>query len=418
MKEISRDIYLRQLISADGNGLIKIVTGLRRCGKSYLLFKLFRQYLRGQGIPDDHVLEYVLDDVRLEHLQTPRQLFDDISPRLVDDQKYYILLDEIQLINGFEKLLNSLLHLPNAEIYVTGSNSRFLSSDIVTEFRGRGTEIQVHPLCFREFATAFDGSPDEAWDSYFNYGGMPLVLAQDLPEGKASYLGQLFQQVYLSDLVERHAIRNREEFDELLDILASATGSLTNPKKLSDTFFSVKGKRISSNTLYRYISYLQDAFLLTPAHRYDVKGKKYINTPLKFYFEDVGLRNIRLGMRQQDENHIMENILFNELKVRGCQVDVGVVPIHQKNLSGKIQTVKLEIDFIAYRGNQKYYLQSAYALPDEEKRQQERRPLLAIRDSFKKIIVVQDNLGVRRDDTGITTIGLRHFLLDPNSLDA
>ena len=418
MKEISRDHYLRKLIASDGNGLIKIVTGLRRCGKSYLLFKLFRDHLRRSGVPDDHVLEYSFDDVRLVDLNTPRQVFDHLRQRLRDEQKYYILLDEIQILNGFETLLNTLLHLPNAEVYVTGSNSHFLSSDIITQFRGRGDEIRVHPLSFREFSVAFDGDLDEAWDSYFTYGGMPLVLAKNTPEDKAAYLTQLFDQVYFADLLERHAIRNREEFDELLNILASATGSLTNTKKLSDTFASVKDKHIAPNTLYRYICHMQDAFLLSRARRFDVKGKRYISTPMKFYFEDVGLRNIRLGLRQQDENHIMENILYNELRLRGCQVDVGVVPVQRKNANGVIQKSQLEIDFIAYRGNQKYYLQSAYALPDEQKREQEKRPLMAVRDSFRKILVVQDNLGVRRDEAGITTIGLRKFLLDPDSLDA
>ena len=417
MKRIERDIYLRRLIEGEGNGLVKIVTGIRRCGKSYLLFELFRDYLLRSGVPADHILEYNLDMLDNVALREPMAMLLSIRSRLVDDRKYYIFLDEIQLMKGFEELLNTLLHQRNVDIYVTGSNSRFLSKDIVTDFRGRSLEIRLHPLSFREYLSAFDGSEDDAWDNFFNYGGIPLVLSYPSPEGKMDYLDQLFRQVYVTDIQERHGIRNMEEFDELLNVLASAVGSLTNPQKLSATFRSVKKKSISPHTLRTYIAHLEDAFLLERAMRFDVKGKKYINTPMKFYFEDVGLRNIRLGLRQQEENHIMENIIYNELRVRGCKVDVGVVPIQEFDHDGVHHSRQLEIDFVVYRGSRKYYVQSAFSMADADKAEQERRPLLKVPDSFRKIIVVRDNIGIRHDDFGITTIGLRKFLLDENSLE-
>lgn len=418
MRRIQRDIYLQRLIEGQENGLVKIITGIRRCGKSYLLFELFREHLLQSGIPADHILEYNLDTLDNAALRRPMAMLTAIRSRLTNEGKYFILLDEIQLMKGFEELLNTLLHQRNAEIYVTGSNSRFLSRDIVTDFRGRGQEIRLHPLSFREYLPAFDGSDDEAWDSFFNYGGIPLILSYSSPEGKMDYLDQLFRQVYETDIQERHGIRNMEEFDELLNVLASAVGSLTNPQKLSDTFRSVKRKPISPHTLRTYISHLEDAFLLEKAMRFDVKGKKYINTPMKYYFEDVGLRNVRLGLRQQEENHIMENIIYNELRIRGCKVDVGVVPVQEFDLDGSHHSKQLEIDFIAYRGSRKYYVQSAFAMPGTDKAEQERRPLLKVPDSFRKIIIVRDNIGVRHDEAGITTMGLRKFLLDENSLEA
>lgn len=417
MKAIRRDIYLKKLVEGQDNGLIKIITGIRRCGKSFLLSNLFHDHLLRSGTPEDHILEYSLETLDNAELRKPRAMLSAIRSRIADSRKYYILLDEIQLMEGFEELLNTLLHLRNADIYVTGSNSRFFSHDIITEFRGRGCEIRLHPLCFREFASAFDGTEDDAWDSYFNYGGMPLVLSHSTTEGKMDYLEQLFKQVYETDILERHHIRHPDELDELLDILASSVGSLTNPKRLSDTFQSVKGKRTNVKTLRSYIDHLRNAFLVDRAQRYDVKGKKYINSPMKYYFEDVGLRNIRLGFRQQEENHIMENIIFNELKVRGCKVDVGVVPIQEIAKDGKHIQKQLEIDFIAYKGSKKYYVQSAFAMLDTGKSEQEKRPLLKVDDSFGKIIVVRDNIGIRRDEKGITTIGLRKFLLDEDSLD-
>ena len=418
MRKIRRDIYLRRLIDGQENGLVKIVTGIRRCGKSYLLFELFREHLLQSGISEDHILEYNLDSMDNAELRDPKLMLAAIRARLADQKNYYILLDEIQLMQGFEELLNTLLHLRNVEVYVTGSNSRFLSRDIVTEFRGRGQEIRLHPLCFREYLPAYQDNEDEAWENYFNYGGIPLTLSFSSSEGKVDYLDQLFRQVYETDIQERHGIRNLDEFDELLNLLASAVGSLTNPKKIADTFRSVKGKKISPHTLRNYILHLEDAFLLEKAMRYDVKGRKYINTPMKYYFEDVGLRNVRLGFRQQEENHIMENIIYNELRVRGCKVDVGLVPIQEFDQDGTHHARQLEIDFIAYRGSKKYYVQSAFAMLDTDKAEQERRPLLKVDDSFRKIIVVRDNIGIRHDNFGITTIGLRKFLLDENSLEA
>ena len=418
MKRIERDIYLRWLIEGQENGLVKIVTGIRRCGKSYLLFELFHEYLLQTGVPADHILEYNLDMLDNVALREPLAMLAAIRSRLLDNRKYFILLDEIQLMKGFEELLNTLLHQRNVEIYVTGSNSRFLSRDIVTDFRGRSQEIRLHPLSFREYLPAFEGSADEAWDSFFNYGGIPLILSYPSSEGKMDYLDQLFRQVYETDIQERHGIRNMEEFDELLNVLASAVGSLTNPQKLADTFRSVKKKSISPHTLRTYITHLEDVFLLEKAMRFDVKGKKYINTPMKYYFEDVGLRNIRLGLRQQEENHIMENIIYNELRARGCKVDVGVVPIQEFDREGVHRSKQLEIDFIAYRGSRKYYIQSAFSISGADKAEQERRPLLKVPDSFRKIIIVRDNIGIRHDDFGITTIGLRKFLLDEMSLEA
>ena len=417
MKGILRESYLQRLIESQENGLVKIITGIRRCGKSYLLFNLFHDYLNKNGVDDQHIIEYSLDSLDNEQLNEPHEMLNAIKSKIADKKKYYIFLDEIQLMPNFESLLNTLLHFRNAEIYVTGSNSKFLSKDIVTEFRGRGDEIRMHPLCFREFASAYPAADDDCWDDYFNYGGMPLVLSYSTPERKMNYLEQLFRQVYEADIMERHHVRNSEEFGELLDVLASAVGSLSNPKKLADTFQSLKGKTISPKTLRSYIGYMEDSFMLSKAIRFDVKGKKYINTPVKYYFEDVGLRNIRLGFRQQEENHIMENIIYNELKIRGCKVDVGVVPVQALDHQGKHHEKKLEIDFVAYLGNKKYYVQSAFAMFDPAKQEQEKRPLLNVGDSFRKLIVVRDNIGVRRDENGITTVGLRKFLLDSNSLE-
>jgi len=417
MKIIPRDGYLERLIESQDNGLVKIITGIRRCGKSYMLFNLFHQYLNDNGIDDGHIIEFSMDSLDIEHLNNPHAMLDAIKSRIADRKKYYIFLDEIQMMPGFESLLNTLLHLRNVEVYVTGSNSHFLSKDIVTEFRGRGDEIRMHPLCFREFSLAYNAPDDECWEDFFNYGGMPLVLSYSSPEHKMNYLEQLFRQVYEADIKERHQIRNSEEFDELLDVLASAVGSLTNPKKLADTFQTLKNKKISPKTLRSYIDYMEDSFMLNKALRYDIKGKKYINTPSKYYFEDVGLRNIRLGFRQQEENHIMENIIYNELKIRGCKVDIGIVPVQEFDCRGGHHEKKLEIDFVAYLGNKKYYIQSAFAMLDTGKEEQEKRPLLKVEDSFRKLIVVRDNIGVRRDEKGIATVGLRKFLLDSNSLD-
>lgn len=415
--EIKRDLYLHRLIRREKNGLIKVVTGIRRCGKSYLLFNLFHEYLVQKGVPESHIIEIALDDRTNKELRDPDNMLRYVKEKIVDTAVYYIILDEVQFLESFEEVLNSFLHIRNADVYVTGSNSRFLSSDVITEFRGRGDEIRIYPLSFREFISAYKGTADEAWDDYFTYGGLPLILARETAEEKADYLMTLFQKVYLSDIVERHKVRNREELDELVDILASAVGSLTNPLKLANTFKSVKKKTISDKTLKKYMDYLADAFLVNKAVRYDIKGRKYIGSPAKFYFEDVGLRNARLNFRQMEENHIMENLIYNELRIRGYHVDVGLVEQFGKTSEHKTTKKHLEVDFVATKGSEKNYIQSAFAMATPEKRSQEERPLNAIGDSFRKIIIVRDNIKPRRNEQGILTIGVRHFLLDENSLN-
>ena len=415
--KIKRDIYLDRLIRREKNGLIKIVTGVRRCGKSYLLFNLFHNYLLEKGVREDHIIEIALDDRSNKELRDPDNMLKYVKERIVDKDTYYIILDEVQLLAEFEDVLNSFMHIRNADVYVTGSNSKFLSSDLVTEFRGRGDEIRIYPLSFREYCSVYEGSADEAWDDYFTYGGLPLILSRETTEEKAEYLMSLFQKVYLSDIIDRHKVRHQEELDELVDILASAVGSLTNPLKLANAFKSVKKKTISDKTLKKYMDYLMDAFLVSKAVRYDIKGRKYIGSPAKFYFEDVGLRNARLNFRQMEENHIMENIIYNELRIRGYHVDVGLVEQFGKNSENKTTKKQLEVDFVVTRGSEKYYIQSAFAMNTEGKREQEERPLNAIGDSFKKIIVVRDNIKVRRNDMGIVTIGVRNFLLDEHSLN-
>ena len=415
--EIKRDVYLNRLIRREKNGLIKVITGVRRCGKSYMLFNLFHKHLLDKGVREDHIIEIALDDRSNKELRDPDKMLNHIKERIVDKDTYYIILDEVQLIDEFEDVLNSLMHIRNADVYVTGSNSKFLSSDLVTEFRGRGDELRIYPLSFREYCSVYQGSADEAWDDYFTYGGLPLILSRETAEEKAEYLTSLFQKVYLSDIVDRHNVRNREELDELVDILSSAVGSLTNPLKLANTFKTVKKKGISDKTLKNYLDYLTDAFLVSKAVRYDIKGRKYIGSPAKFYFEDVGLRNARLNFRQMEENHIMENIIYNELRIRGYHVDVGLVELYGKNSENKTTKKQLEVDFVVTRGSEKYYIQSAFAMNTPEKQEQEERPLNAIGDSFKKIIVVKDNIKVRRNDMGIVTVGIRNFLLDENSLN-
>ncbi len=415
--EIKRDVYLNKLKRKENNGLIKVITGVRRCGKSFLLFNLFHNYLTQKGIDEDHIIEIALDDRSNKDLRDPDNMLKYVKGRITDKQTYYIILDEIQMLNEFEDVLNSFLHIKNADVYVTGSNSRFLSSDVITEFRGRGDEIRVYPLSFKEFFSVYEGTTDEAWDDYFNYGGLPLTLMYDTPEDKANYLTSLFNKVYLSDIVDRHKIRNQDELDELVNILSSAMGSYTNPTKLAKTFKSVKNKVISDKTLKKYIDYLQDAFLISKAVRFDIKGKRYINSPAKYYFEDVGLRNARLNFRQTEENHIMENIIYNELRIRGYHVDVGIVEVFGKNDEHKTTKKQFEVDFIATKGSEKYYIQSAFSISNADKLQQEQNSLKNIDDSFKKIIVVRDNIKVRRNDYGIVIMGIFNFLLDENSLN-
>ena len=414
--EIKRDVYLNKLIRKKKNRLIKVVTGVRRCGKSYLLFHLFHDHLLDSGVPEDHIIEIALDDRSNKELRDPDAILKFIKDSIKDSEDYYIILDEVQYLDEFEDVLNSLLHIRNADVYVTGSNSKFLSSDVITQFRGRGDEIRVYPLSFSEYLSVYQGSQDEAWDDYLVYGGLPLILAMEEPEDKAEYLHSLFQKVYISDIVERHNVRNKEELDELVDVLASAIGSYTNQNKLVRTFKSVKNKTISDKTIKKYTDYLIDSYLISKADRYDIKGKKYIGKLSKYYFEDVGLRNARLGFRQIEETHLMENIIYNELRIRGYHVDVGVVENYETNPDGKRGKKQLEVDFVATKGSEKYYIQSAFALPTADKVNQEQRGLLSIPDFFRKIVVVGENIKVRRDENGIITIGLRNFLLDENSL--
>ena len=415
--EIKRDGYLNKLIGKERNGLVKVVTGVRRCGKTYLLLNLFHNHLRQRGVPEAHIIEIALDDRSNKRLRDPDRMLEYVKGRIEDQQTYYVILDEIQLLDEFEDVLNSFLHIRNVDVYVTGSNSRFLSSDVITEFRGRGDEIRLHPLCFREYASVYEGSKEEAWDDFFNFGGLPLILSIKTPEEKAEYLQTLFQKVYLSDIVDRHKIRNKAELDELVNVLSSAVGSLTNPAKLSRTFKSVKNKTISDKTLNTYIGYLIDAFLISKSVRFDIKGKKYIGSPAKYYFEDMGLRNARLNFRQTEENHIMENIIYNELRIRGYNVDVGYVEHYTPNSGGKRSKHQLEVDFVATKGSQKYYIQSAFSLNDPDKAKREERPLHSIGDSFKKIIVVRDKIKARRNEAGIMTIGIINFLLEEDSLN-
>ena len=411
--EIKRDLYLNKLIRREHNGLIKIVTGIRRCGKSYLLFNLFHQYLLNKGIKEDHIIEVALDNIKHSELRKPKAMFEYVEKQITDDDLYYIILDEVQLLDDFVDVLNGFLHIKNADVYVAGSNSKFLSSDVFTEFRGRGDEIHMLPLSFREFVTVYGNDIGEAWDDYVNYGGLPLVLTRQDPEEKEEYLLSLFKELYLTDIIEQHKIRNIEEFNELIDILASSVGSLTNPLKLSRTFKNVKNKTISDVTLTKYLGYLEDSFLINKAVRFDIKGKKYIGSPAKYYFEDVGLRNARLNFRQTEENHIMENIIYNELRYRGYRVDVGVVEIYGRDKETRKTTKKsYEVDFVATKGNQKYYIQSASSLASPEKKLQEEKSLRNIPDSFTKIIVVGGDKKPRRDENGFIMIGIKQFLLN------
>ena len=417
MKEIKRDRYLKQLIDSRQNGFIKVITGIRRCGKSYLLNVLFYKYLLHNGVPYDHIIRVDLEDRMNKQLRDPDAMLHYVHDQIKDNELYYIIIDEVQMMNEFVDVLNSFRHISNADTYVTGSNSHFLSSDIPTEFRGRGETIHVNPLSFSEFYSAVGGDKQEAWREYYTYGGLPLIQSFDSEKKKIDYLKNLFETVYLADIVERHKVQNENEMRELVCVLASSIGSPCNPTKLVNTFKSVKNVDISNKTLSNYLSYLLESFLLNKAIRYDIKGKKYINTLSKYYFADIGLRNAVLDMRQQEETHIMENIIYNELIIRGYSVDVGVLEIKSQNSEGRWMRVQLEVDFVACLGSRKYYIQSAFSIPDREKELQESRSLLNIRDSFKKIIVVKDHIMPRRNEEGILTIGLWDFLLDENSLD-
>lgn len=413
MKEIQRKVYLDRLISRRENGVIKIITGIRRCGKSYLLDPIFKNYLIQSGVREDHIIKLELDKEENKKYRDSHVLNEYIKSLIKDKEMYYILLDEIQLVEGFEAVLNGFLYERNLDVYVTGSNSKFLSSDIITEFRGRGDEVKIFPLSFSEYIENFEGDKYEAWNEYVLYGGLPLILSKKTDEEKAKYLKDLFEQTYIKDIVERNNIQRVDILDSIINMLASSIGSLTNPKKIYDTFVSNGEKEISFNTVNSYIKYIEDAFIINKSDRYDVKGKKYILTPQKYYFSDIGLRNARLNFRQQEENHIMENIIYNELIIRGYNVDVGVVEVRDDNKSRK----QLEIDFVCNLGNKRYYIQSALNLDTREKTLQEERPLMGVNDNFKKIIIVKDNIKHWFTEEGILVMGIQEFLLDKNSLN-
>ena len=415
--EIKRDRYLNLLISKKHNGLIKVITGMRRCGKSYLLFTLFKDYLLSEGIEKSHIIEIAFDAYENKQYRDPDVLYPYLKEQLKDDGMYYVLLDEVQLLGKFEAILNSLTRIKNVDVYVTGSNARFLSKDVITEFRGRGDEVHMYPLSFAEFMSVYPGTKQDGWNEYMLYGGLPLVLSFTTPDQKIAFLKSLFEKTYISDIVGRHNIRNKAELEELLNILSSAIGSLTNPEKLAATFRSVKNKKISSNTIKKYIDYLCDSFLIDSAVRYDVKGKKYIDTPVKYYFTDMGLRNARLNFRQLEETHSMENIIFNELKIRDFNVDVGVIMQYDTNEKGNSVRKQLEIDFVCNKGSKRYYIQSAYAIPDQAKMEQEQRSLMLTGDFFKRIIITKDTPAPYYNENGVLIMSVYDFLLDENSLD-
>lgn len=415
--KIKRDRYLDLLISKKHNGLIKVITGMRRCGKSYLLFELFKEHLLSEGAAEDHIIEIAFDAFEYRHFRDPDVLYPYLKEQLRDGGMYYVLLDEVQLLGEFEAVLNSLARMKNVDVYVTGSNARFLSKDVITEFRGRGDEVHMYPLSFAEFMSVYSGTKQDGWNEYMLYGGLPLVLNFAAAEQKIAFLKALFEETYISDIVGRHNIRNKAELEELLNILSSAIGSLTSPEKLSASFRSVKNKKISSNTIRRYLDHLCDSFLIDRAVRYDVKGKKYIDTPVKYYFTDMGLRNARLNFRQLEETHSMENIIFNELKIRGFNVDVGVIMQYDTNEKGNSVRKQLEIDFVCNKGSKRYYIQSAYALPDQAKMEQEQRSLMLTGDFFKRMIITKDTPAPYYNESGVLIMSVYDFLLHENSLE-
>jgi len=415
--EIKRDYYLNKLITKKHNGLIKVITGIRRCGKSYLLFTLFKNHLTESGVADDHIVEIPFDSFENKKYRDPEILYPYVKEQIADDGMYYILLDEVQLLGEFESVLNVFMRMKNVDVYVTGSNARFLSKDIITEFRGRGDELHIQPLSFAEFMSVYDGNKYDGWNEYVLYGGLPPVVLLRTAEQKIELLKSLFQETYINDIISRHSVKHRDEFEELINILASAIGSLTNPKKLTDTFKSKKNKVISSNTIKSYLDYLCDAYVVSRATRYDIKGKKYIDTPQKYYFSDVGIRNACINFRQLEENHTMENIIYNELIARNFNVDVGIITATGKDNDGKSVRKQLEVDFVCNKGSKRYYIQSAFSIPDREKMEQESNSLLRIDDSFKKIIVVKDLPAPTYTEDGILVISVYDFLLNSNSLD-
>lgn len=416
--EIKRDIYLQKLVLRKHNGMIKVITGIRRCGKSYLLFNIFKNHLLASGVDQDHIIELNFDSFENEKYQDPTEAYAYLKSKIVDQEMYYLLLDEIQLLNKFESILNSFLRLPNVDIYVTGSNAKFLSKDVITEFRGRGDQVHVYPLSFSEYYSIHQGDKNIALRDYMFYGGLPQIMAMTTHEQKKSYLENLFLETYISDIIHRNHIKSDSELEELLNILSSSIGSLTNPSKLADIFQSMKKVKISAPTIKNYLDYLSDSFLIDKAMRYDIKGKKYIDTPSKYYFTDLGLRNSRLNFRQIEDSHSLENVIYNELKLRGFSIDVGIVTISEKDSSGKLIRKQLEVDFVCNKADIRYYIQSALSLPDKEKLNQEQRSLVNISDSFRKIIITRDNIITHYNEDGVLMMNLFDFLLNPSLLNS
>lgn len=414
---IKRDSYLQQLIERKDNGMIKVITGIRRCGKSFLLFNIYKRYLLDNGMDSEHIIEIALDGIENAELREPKVCFNFIKDAMKDGKNYYLLLDEVQFMPRFEEVLNSLLRLSNIDVYVTGSNSKFLSSDIVTEFRGRGDEVRIYPLSFAEFYSVYDGDYDDAWDDYMTYGGLPQVASFQIERQKSEYLKNVFANVYLKDVIERNKLQSVDEISILVDVLASAIGAPTNPTKIANTFATERQMTYTNKTISNHIDYLTDAFLISKASRYDIKGRKYIGANLKYYFTDVGLRNARLNFRQQEPTHIMENIVYNELLIRGYNVDIGVVGVFDKDKEGKRVQKQLEVDFVANQGNLRYYIQVAYDISSEEKQIQEFRSLQNIPDSFKKIIIVNGSKKPWRNEEGFVIMGMKYFLLNADSLE-
>ena len=417
MKHIERRKYLDELVSLRNNGMIKIITGMRRCGKSYLLFEIFTSYLESNGIAPDHIIKVDLEDYRNRAMRNPDNLYAYVESRITDGDMYYILLDEVQMLDQFEDVLNGFLRIRNADVYVTGSNARFLSKDIITEFRGRGFEVKMYPLSFSEYMSAYPGTVQAGLNEYMLYGGLPQVLSYQTEEQKVRFLKALFDETYLKDIKERYEIRKDDDLEELINIMASGIGALTNPNKLANTFQSEKKSLLSSDTVKNYIDYLCDSFLIEKSTRYDIKGKRYINSPYKYYFMDLGLRNARINFRQSEKSHLMENMVYNELRIRGFNVDVGVVPVVRRGEDGKQHRSSLEVDFVCNLGSRRYYIQSAYRMESDEKIRQERASLLRVDDSFKKIIVIGEESPVTRDEAGIATISIYDFLLKENALE-
>lgn len=417
MTIIKRDFYLNQIIDRKHNGLIKIISGIRRCGKSFLLFELFKQHLLDNGVNEAHIITTALDGYKQEQFRNPDVYYEYITSQIKDEDMYYILLDEVQLMDKFESVLNGLMRIKNLDIYVTGSNSKFLSSDVVTEFRGRGDEIKVYPLSFSEFYSTKETDFETAWNEYLTFGGMPLILSYNKTEDKVKYLQNLFKETYLKDIIERNKIKNTEELEELFKIVASSIGCLTNPKRLENSFQSLKHVNLSAPAIKQYLDYLENAFIINKVIRYDIKGKKYINTPYKYYFTDTGLRNACLSFRQNEETHLMENVIYNELNRRGFSIDVGNVELIDKASDNTYVRKNTEVDFVANLGSRRYYIQSALEMPTEEKKAQEEKSLLGIKDAFKKIVIVKNSITPYQDENGITIIGLKDFLLNSNSLE-